>query len=48
MTIEELREKKNEMEQKIASAMKEFQEATHIEIGIEKDFNYNIGSQIKL
>lgn len=27
MTIEELREKKNEMEQKIASAMKEFEEA---------------------
>lgn len=32
MTIEELREKKNEMEQKIASVMKEFEEATHLEI----------------
>lgn len=33
MTIEEIKEKKSEMEQKISAAMKEFEEATGLEIG---------------
>lgn len=32
MTIEELKEKKNEMEQKISVAIKEFEECTAVEI----------------
>lgn len=33
MTIDEVKVKKKEMEQKISAAMKEFEEATELEIG---------------
>lgn len=33
MTIEEVKVKKTEMEQKISSAMKEFEEGTGLEVG---------------
>ena len=62
MTIEELKEKKNEMEQKISVAIKEFEECTAVEIksinlyrctlsnefGVEKDFNYNVKSELEI
>lgn len=62
MTVEELKEKKYEMEQKISVAMKEFEECTTVEIkainlcrctlsnefGVEKDFKYNIKSELEL
>lgn len=62
MTVKDLKEKKQEMEQRISVAMKEFEEATNIEIssigfsrciicnefGIEKEYNYNVETGIKL
>ena len=62
MTVEELKAKKYEMEQKISVAIKEFEECTAVEIktiklcrctlsnefGIEKDFNYNVKSELEL
>lgn len=33
MTIDEIKEKKTEMEQKISSAMKEFEDGTGLEVG---------------
>lgn len=62
MTIEELKAKKYEIEQKISVAIKEFEECTAVEIkainlfrctlsnefGVEKDFNYNINSELEL
>lgn len=62
MTIEELKEKKNIMEQKISMAIKEFEECTSVEIktiklcrctlsnefGVEKDFNYNVNSELEI
>nr|DAX37861.1 MAG TPA: hypothetical protein [Caudoviricetes sp.] len=62
MTVEELKAKKSEMEQKISVSIKEFEECTAVEIkainlsrctlsnefGIEKDFKYNIKSELDL
>lgn len=62
MTVDELKAKKYEMEQKISVAMKEFEECTTVEIktinlcrftlsnefGVEKDFNYNVKSELEL
>lgn len=62
MTIEELKAKKSEMEQKISIAIKDFEECTALEIkainlsrctlsnefGVEKDFKYNVKSELEL
>ena len=62
MSIEELKEKKIEMEQRISVVMKEFEQLTDVKIGaidfsrcttsddfgIEKDYSYNIETQIRL
>ena len=62
MTIEELKAKKSEMEQKISVAIKDFEDCTAVEIkainlcrctlsnefGVEKDFNYNVKSELEI
>ena len=55
MTIEEVKEKRSEMDRKISAAMKEFEQATQLQIdsdsnefGIEEDYSYNIETYIKL